>query len=355
MQNNRPPIYRLMVIDREIRSGRHPNAVELAALLEVSLRTIHRDMEFLRDSLHAPLEWSVPENGYHYGSTSFILPVHKLTEGELLALLLADKAMAEYRETPYEGVLKTIFTKIPSVLADELTVSPTQLAQACSFDHEPGAPGLLSAGIFRSLQDAIRRNETVEVLYHTQTRKVTQWRKMNPLHLIHADGAWYLLAYCHEHQQIRVFMPAHVRNLRPTGETFLRPGGFDSIHFLKNHTELLDSDNLADIKIRFDPSLAAAATEKTWFSGQKVQFLTDGGVDLTFAAENADAVIRWALYWGAGAEILSPPWVRRRARDLLHRLEQRYATGSPRAGKSIRLARTPRKVFKPPSRSSRGK
>ena len=34
MQNNRPPIYRLMVLDREIRSGRHPNAVELAALLK---------------------------------------------------------------------------------------------------------------------------------------------------------------------------------------------------------------------------------------------------------------------------------------------------------------------------------
>jgi len=355
MINHHPPIYRLMVIDREIRSGRHPNAVELAALMEVSLRTVHRDLEHLRDSLNAPLEWSVPENGYRYGTADFALPIHKITEGELLSLLVADRALAEFRRTSLEAPLKNILAKVPTALGDEVTVTPAQLAQASSLLGEPEAPAPLSSGIFRALQEAVRRSETLEVLYHTRRRKVTQWRKMNPLHLVHADGEWYLLAWCHEHQQVRVFVPGHVRDLRPTGETFLRPRGFDSIHYLKCHFDQLDTESLADIRIRFDPQLAPAIQERTWFPGQKVQFLTDGGLELTLAAEHADAVIRWVLQWGTGAEILSPPWVRRRARDLLRRLDQIYTTGPTRSERSQRLTRAPRKIFKPPSRGSRSR
>jgi len=99
MQDHRPAIYRLIVIDREIRSGRHPNATELAALLEVSLRTVQRDLEFLRDNLHAPLEWGVLENGYHYSEPAFSLPAQRIREGELLVLLVAEQALAEYHDT----------------------------------------------------------------------------------------------------------------------------------------------------------------------------------------------------------------------------------------------------------------
>ena len=52
---SRPPLRRLVLLDRLIRAGDYPNARTAAEALEVHARTIHRDLEFLRDSLEAPL------------------------------------------------------------------------------------------------------------------------------------------------------------------------------------------------------------------------------------------------------------------------------------------------------------
>src|SRR5436305_13295802 len=54
----RPSLRRLLALDRMLREERYPNAPTAAAALEVHPHTIHRDLEFLRDSWGAPLEFS---------------------------------------------------------------------------------------------------------------------------------------------------------------------------------------------------------------------------------------------------------------------------------------------------------
>jgi len=138
-------------------------------------------------------------------------------------------------------------------LTNEIAVSPSQITQACS--SEPAVPLVPNNAVFRGIEQAIRETETLEVFYHTQSRKVTQWRRMNPLHLVHVDGEWYLLAHCHLHRQVRVFRPARIRECRRTGEHFPAPEGFDAIHFLKAKFHVADDDSPAEVKIRFDHSL----------------------------------------------------------------------------------------------------
>ncbi|MDX2038336.1 MAG: HTH domain-containing protein [Isosphaeraceae bacterium] len=60
----RPPIQRILILDREIRSGRFPNSRRFIELLEVDRRTILRDLEFMRDRLHAPIEFDRRRQGY---------------------------------------------------------------------------------------------------------------------------------------------------------------------------------------------------------------------------------------------------------------------------------------------------
>jgi predicted DNA-binding transcriptional regulator YafY len=353
MPSTRPPIWRLMVIDREIRSGKYPNAPKLAEQLEVSLRTVQRDLEFMRDSLNAPLEWSSPDNGYCYSESTFLLPIQQLTEGDLLAVLVADKALNDFRGTVLEGKLRGVFEKLTQALPEEVAITPLELAQAYSFQWT--APMRNMGETFRTLEQSIRDNETLEVLYHTQSRDVTLWRKMDPYHLANVDGEWYLLAFCHLNREIRVFRPSRVRQIKRTGETFEIPSSFDAVHFLKTRFHVMGGDTPVSIRVRFDRSLAGYITEREWDPVHRVQFLTDGGVDLTLNTENVDAVLRWALSWGAGAEILSPPWVRRRVRETLKRLGERYEKSAPRIPAEGRARRAAKRVYKPPSRTSPGR
>ena len=343
----RPPLVRLMVIDREIRCGRHPSAPKLAEILEVSPRTVARDLEYLRDSLCAPLEWSAAEGGYRYSEPGFALPGQRLTEGEFLAVLVADKALCEYRGTRFEGMLRTIFEKLPSALPEEISVSPRELAEASSF--EAIASGRIESRTVRLLQDAIHEKETLSVRYHMQSRGESGLRRIDPYHLANVDGEWYLLAFCHRRGEVRVFRLSRMRNCKPTGDHFRVQADFMPAAFLRTRFHAMAGDAPVEIRVRFDRSVADGIQERDLGSAQRLQYLTDGGVELTMTTESADAVIRWVLNWGAGAEILSPPWVRQRVRDLLRRLQEQYSGASRSRSIPRRLARARKKVFKPPS------
>jgi predicted DNA-binding transcriptional regulator YafY len=350
MQSARPPMVRQLVIDREIRSGRYPNAPKLAKLLQVSPSTVRHDLDFMRDALNAPLEWSAPNNGFSYSEPGFVLPLGKLTEGDLLTALVADQAMGEYRGTPFELKLRTIFDKLGSALPEEIEVSPEELAQAAL--ARGTGPARTDNAVFHALQKAIREGETLSILLGAPGRESARKQELDPYHLANVDGEWYLLAFSHARGEIQVLRPSRIRECHRTGKMFTLPKGFDAASVLRTRSRELVKENQIEIRVHFDPPLAGPVTEREWAEAQRLQYTTDGGIDLTLTTESVDAVIRWALNWGIGAEIQSPPWVRRRARDLLKRLAERYESKpAPPPGRRKRAPRLSGRIYKPPSPS----
>ena len=64
--SSRPPLERMMQIHRVVRDGEFPNATRLARELEVSTKSVHRDVEFMRDRLELPIVVEWVRNGYRY-------------------------------------------------------------------------------------------------------------------------------------------------------------------------------------------------------------------------------------------------------------------------------------------------
>ncbi|MBM3287309.1 MAG: YafY family transcriptional regulator [Candidatus Eisenbacteria bacterium] len=336
-----PPILRILRIHYLIQGRSYPNVPGLARLLEASRRTIQRDIDFLRDQLGAPLAFNPIENGYEYTQDGFTLPEIKMTEGEILALMVADRALGAYRGTESEEMLRRLIEKAVLALGESRTVSPEKIAETYSFMHS-APPARVNAPVFAVIEKAIRNRETIEITYHTQSRATTSRRNVDPYHLANVDGDWYLLAFCHRRQQIRTFKPARIRKARPTGVTFV-PRACDPEEFLRTKLRAMGGDRIFEAVVRFDASLAGHILERDWSNGYKVQTLMNGGVELSFRSENADALIRWCLSWGTGAEVISPSWARRRARQILRQLSRRYEG-------RVRPARTAERRHRPPSR-----
>src|SRR5216683_1851508 len=93
----RPALARFAFIDEKLHSQSWPNASSLARELEVTTRTIHRDIEYLRDQRKAPIAFDPKKNGYFYTEPSFRLPHFSVSEGECLALFLAERLLQQYR------------------------------------------------------------------------------------------------------------------------------------------------------------------------------------------------------------------------------------------------------------------
>ena len=73
--------HRLVWIEGQILAQCYPSASTIAAHFEISRRQAARDLEYMRDSLGAPLEYCYTHRGYYYSCEGFTLPgVHMTTE-----------------------------------------------------------------------------------------------------------------------------------------------------------------------------------------------------------------------------------------------------------------------------------
>ena len=115
---SRPPLERMMRIHQEIQSGKYPNMTHLAQELEVSIKSIQRDLDFMRDRLNLPLAYDSRKFGYYYTQEVGAFPTVQISEGELFAMLVAEKALQQYRGTNFERPLMSAFRKMAAALPD---------------------------------------------------------------------------------------------------------------------------------------------------------------------------------------------------------------------------------------------
>jgi len=306
---SRIPLRRLVVLDQMVRNGDYPNASTAAVALEVHARTIARDLEFLRDSWGAPVEFSHEHNGYFYRDPDYTLPLQRLSEGELIALFLAERVMQQYKNTPFAKDLATAFRKLTMALPDEVTINLNHLIESFSF-RQP-AERAVDLKCFQSLARAVRERRRLELLYWTASRDETCRRVVDPYHLTSIDGDWYLIAYCHLREEIRMFVPARIKQLQVTDECFEPPSDFRVDDFLDASFRVMRNDGKPrQIRLRFKPSAARYVVEKVWHPSQQVLKKKDGSLILTLALDHFLEVKRWVLAHGAGCEVLEPAELR---------------------------------------------
>ena len=91
----------MLAIHDRLRLGSLVNCTQLVRDLEVCRKTIVRDIAFMRDQLDLPIEFDPRIKAYRYTNPVSSFPTVQVTEGELLALLVAQRALEQYRGTPF--------------------------------------------------------------------------------------------------------------------------------------------------------------------------------------------------------------------------------------------------------------
>lgn len=105
-------LLRIFEIDRHVRAGRHPNATTLAVVLEIHPRTVHRDIEFLRNVLGAPIEYDPLHRGWRYTEPDFSLANLELPEPEREALESARLYLAKLVASSLGEDVDALFEKL---------------------------------------------------------------------------------------------------------------------------------------------------------------------------------------------------------------------------------------------------
>ena len=301
---SRPPLERMLRIHQAIQAGKYPNATALAGELEVSTKSIYRDIDFMRDRLELPIEFAVARNGFHYTQDVGSLPTLQITEGELFALLVAEKSLQQYRGTTFEKPLRSAFKKMAAALPDTISLNLADWEQTISFrtSIEP----ILNLEIFDALAQATAQRKQLELTYRKPGRKETEPRVVDPYHLANINGEWFLFAHCHLRNDIRTFVPGRILEAKPTGQAFVRPHRFSLDKRLRDSFGVLTGPGEFDVVICFDELAADYIREKRWHPSQQLTELEDGGVQLRLKLSSLAEIQRWILSWGGRAKVLAP-------------------------------------------------
>lgn len=308
----------MLRIHQTIQSGKFPNATTLAREIEVSTKTIQRDLEFMRDRLNLPVAFDHAHNGYFYDGEVSAFPTMQITEGELFALVVAEKALQQYRGTSFEKPLLSAIRKMEQALPDTISLNLADIEQTISFRTR--AEPILDLKIFDTLAKAVAQRQQLELSYRKPGAK-TETRVVDPYHLANINGEWFLFAFDHARKDIRKFVPARIQEIKPTGKTFERSKKFSLEKELRDSFGVHSGEGQFDVVIQFTARAADYIREKKWHESQQLRELKNGGVELSLKLSSLVEIERWILSWGGDARVLQPrelaEAVRQSARKML--------------------------------------
>jgi predicted DNA-binding transcriptional regulator YafY len=316
--HSRPPLYRFQEIFAAIKTGRYPNRTKLAKTIEVTTKTIQRDIDYMRYQLDLPIEFDFARGGYYFTKPMTELPLFQLTEAELVSVFVAQKALEAYKGTAFEQPLRTAFQKLRAATGSaNVSVSWEDSESAISFRHF-GAY-LPDATIFSELSKAIRNEEVVEFGYKKLDAKAFEKRTVEPWHLACISGQWYLLGHDRTRKARRIFVLARMQKVSETGRKFSnpRPAAEEVQRLFQNSFQIWQSENtgLEQIVLRFSGRAAQLVRERNWHSSQQIQELADGNLELSLTLNSLEEIVPWILSWGKDCEVVSPAKLRREVRS----------------------------------------
>jgi predicted DNA-binding transcriptional regulator YafY len=321
-QLSRPPLARMMKIHDALRSEMLVNCTKLTKTLEVSRKTIVRDIAFMRDQLDLPIEFDSKLGAYRYTSPVSSFPTVNVTEGELLALLVAQRALEQYRGTPFHHQLEVAFDKLAGALRDTISFSPADELRTVSFKNI--GLGKTDLAVFNPLSAAVLRHEEVTFRYRKPGTSKASERRVHPYHLANRENLWYLIGFDVARQALRTFALPRISAVAKTQTQFERPADFSPETFFANALGVLGGTGDYLVVIRFSAVAAERVREREWHESQELRELPEGELELEMRLGALEEATQWILGWGTAAEVIAPPELRSKITQTVEALAKVY-------------------------------
>ncbi|MET8651285.1 helix-turn-helix transcriptional regulator [Nocardia aurea] len=302
-------------------------APELAAELEVSVRTVYRDVEAL-SAAGVPVYSEPGRAGGIRLVDGYRTRLTGLTSDEADAVLLAGLPDAA-ADLGLGTVLATAQLKVLAALPPELRGRATRIAERVHVD----APGWFrrpeQTPTLTTLTDALWHDRRLLVRYRRGDRVVE--RRLDPLGLVLKAGTWYLVA--RQGADIRSYRVGRIETAHALDETFSRPDDFElSTHWARAQEDFARSMLRVRARCRIDPAhlrmlaltFEPAAVTEAYESMSEPD--SEGWVEIVLASEAYHVLLHGILQLGEHVEILAPPELRAEISAIALAMAKRYGT-----------------------------
>ena len=304
---------RLLALLSLLQMRPHWSAGELSDRLNVTPRTVRRDVTRLRD-LGYPVEAEPgPLGGYQLGAGG-VLPPLLLSDDEAVAVAVGLRLAAAGGVVGSEDAAIAGLAKLEQVLPARLRERVGALNAATVLLRSHGEP-LIHPDLLLTLAQGCRYLERLRFRYSDANGRVTD-RRVEPYRLVNTDRRWYLVARDIDRDDWRTFRVDRLSEPSLTGHRFTRTTEPDAAAMVAGGLAVVSYEWQADVLLHVDVSTAADAIPRTVGSLEAV----DDATMLRIGANELDWIARYLAGLPFDFEVISPPELRKAVRALARRL-----------------------------------
>jgi len=277
-------------------------AEQLAEQLNVSVRTVYRDVEALSGA-GVPVYTTQGKGGGVALMDGYVLDRAAFTEEEQRQLVVALQSVPGQESAQALTKLSALFRRREE---DWLQVNLSRWG-ADDWDNEK----------FEQLKHAILERRLIRFTY-ASSQGVTRTRQAMPARLVYKGQGWYLQAFDLDREDYRTFRLSRILALDTLEETFRRKLTPPDIEFVSDIPPLFR----VEATLKFAPDLAWRVYDE--FDHSCVQVQEDGSLVVNTVFPDDRRLSGYLLSFGTGLEVLSPAGLRRRMAQLGEEIRQTH-------------------------------
>src|SRR5262245_6670830 len=311
---------RLLSTLRLLPAHARPTGRELARRLEVSGRTVHRDMEAL-SAAGVPVFALRGARGGWQLDEDWRTRVPGLDEAELRALLMAQPRVIG--NSRLAAAAERALGKLMAALPSSLRERAASIRQRLYVDTTGWRGTSEDLALLPIVQEAVSRDRKLAIRYGREGAESSE-RTVDPLGLVAKGSTWYLVA--HTQRGFRTYRVSRIEEAELLDQPSQRPPNFDLAAYWKASTAQFRERPRYNAILRLEPR--TAETIKTWGCFSNVEAGQDkdpeGWITMHAQFEDEDHAAFIVLGLGPRAEVIEPAKLRERVVAEIVRMIERF-------------------------------
>lgn len=302
-ENHTKPL-RLHKIEQAIQSMSYPSVERLQKELEVSRRTILRDIDQLKIYYDAPIEYDREHKGYYFSDSTYFVRTTLLTESEIFAVAGILPLIERYKNTPLKDTIEKVYDTISEMLPNQIEVKSSFMNDV-EFISNP-LP-IIDEEIFNQVFKATKLHKIIRFDYRSISSTSYKIHSLHPYKICNQKDDWYILGFSPKREKFVTFSLARMKNVELKEDFTPDPDYKKKVHIDPDFGIWNNAEPAQKIELLFDKSVNTYILERIWHKSQKRRQYRDGSVYLSFESNQLQEVLFWVLRFGSSVQVLNPP------------------------------------------------